>query len=113
MLGSVWLPIVFCLVMMAVCCGGPLLVGRWRCQRRARHRPQQASSAMLWMAAAWVENPRRGRQWLWCGTGSGDLGWLQGDLVALRSSWRTGRFRYASLCWTPTRVRILSLLHRS
>jgi hypothetical protein len=23
MLGSVWPPIVFCLVMMAVCCGGP------------------------------------------------------------------------------------------
>jgi hypothetical protein len=27
MLGSVWLPIMFCLVMMAVCCDGPLLVG--------------------------------------------------------------------------------------
>jgi hypothetical protein len=49
MLGSVWLPVVFCLVMMAVCCGGPLLVGRWR---RGRHRPQPAPSAMLWMAAA-------------------------------------------------------------
>jgi hypothetical protein len=49
MLGSVWLPVVFCLVMMAVCCGGPLLLGRWR---RARHRPQQAPSAMLWMSAA-------------------------------------------------------------
>jgi hypothetical protein len=48
MLGSVWLPIIFCLVMMAVCCGGPLLVGRWR---RARQRPQQAPSAMLWIAA--------------------------------------------------------------
>jgi hypothetical protein len=29
MLGSVWLPVVFCLEMMVVCCGGPLLVGRW------------------------------------------------------------------------------------
>jgi hypothetical protein len=37
MLGSVWLPVVFCLGMMALCCGGPLLVGRWRW---GRHRPQ-------------------------------------------------------------------------
>jgi hypothetical protein len=43
MRGSVWLPIIFCLVMMAVCCGGSLLVGRWR---RARHRPQPAISRM-------------------------------------------------------------------
>jgi hypothetical protein len=43
MLGSKWLPIIFCLVMMAVCCGGPLLVGRWR---HARYRPQQAPAAM-------------------------------------------------------------------
>jgi hypothetical protein len=43
MFGSVWLPIIFCLVMMAVCCSGPLLVGRWR---RARHRPQPAISRM-------------------------------------------------------------------
>ena len=49
MLGSVWLPIVFCLVMMAVCCGGPLLVGRWR---RARRRPQHAPPAMSWKALA-------------------------------------------------------------
>jgi hypothetical protein len=33
--GSVWLPIVFCLGMMAVCAAGPLL-GRWQ---RARRRP--------------------------------------------------------------------------
>ena len=43
MLGSVWLPIIFCLVMMVVCCGGPLLVGRWW---RARPRPQPAISRM-------------------------------------------------------------------
>ena len=49
MLGSVWLPIVFCLVMMPVCCGGLLLVGRWR---RARHRPQPAPLAISRMAAA-------------------------------------------------------------
>jgi hypothetical protein len=43
MLGSVWLPIVFCVVMMAVCCGRPLLVGRWR---RARHRSQYVPPAV-------------------------------------------------------------------
>jgi hypothetical protein len=48
MLGSIFLPIIFCLVMMALCCGGPLLVGRWR---RARHRPQQAPPAMSPTAA--------------------------------------------------------------
>jgi hypothetical protein len=37
MLGSMFLPIIFSLVMMAVCCGGLLLVGRWR---RARRRPR-------------------------------------------------------------------------
>jgi len=37
--GSVWLPIVFCLLMMAVCCGGPMLLGRWQ---RARGRLRQA-----------------------------------------------------------------------
>jgi len=34
-MGSVWLPIVFCLAMMAVCCGGPVLLEWWR---RARSR---------------------------------------------------------------------------
>jgi hypothetical protein len=32
------------------------------------------------------------------GRWSGDLGRLQDDLVAMRSSWRTRRFLYASLC---------------
>jgi hypothetical protein len=36
--GSVWLPIVSCLLMMAVCCGGPMLLGRWQ---RARGRLAQ------------------------------------------------------------------------
>jgi hypothetical protein len=28
-IGSLWLPIVLCRLMMAVCCGGPMLLGRW------------------------------------------------------------------------------------
>jgi hypothetical protein len=56
MLGSVWPPIVSCLVMMAVCCGGALLVGRWR---RARPRPQPAPPAMSWTAAAGGDRKER------------------------------------------------------
>jgi hypothetical protein len=41
---SVWLPIVFCLAMMAVCCGGPLLVGGWQ---RARRRPQRLQPTVM------------------------------------------------------------------
>jgi hypothetical protein len=47
--GSVWLPIVFCLGMMAVCCGGPMLVGRWQ---RARRRPPSGPPAVNVKAAA-------------------------------------------------------------
>jgi hypothetical protein len=71
MLGSVWLPVVFCLGMMAVCCGGPLLVGRWR---RARHRPQQAPSAMF----GWRRPSVAARSGLMAKAGSG----LQGRTAA-------------------------------
>jgi hypothetical protein len=49
MLGSVWPPIVFCLVMMAVRGGGALLVGRWR---RADRGPRLAPCTVSRMAAA-------------------------------------------------------------
>jgi hypothetical protein len=57
MLGSVWPPIVFCLVMMAVCCGGALLVGRWR---RAHRGPRLAPPRMSRMAAAGGGRKERG-----------------------------------------------------
>lgn len=47
--GSVWLAIVFCLGMMAVCAAGPLLLGRWQ---RARRRPQSGPPTVNAKAAA-------------------------------------------------------------
>jgi hypothetical protein len=37
-MGSVWLPIVFSLAMMAVCCGGPVLLEWWQ-RARSRRSP--------------------------------------------------------------------------
>jgi hypothetical protein len=51
--GSVWLPIVVCLAMLAICCGGPLLgrwwplLGRWQqTRRRAHHARSDVRSVM-------------------------------------------------------------------
>jgi hypothetical protein len=57
MLGSVWPPIVFCLVMMAVRGGGALLVGRWR---RADRGPRLAPCTVSRMAAAGGGRKERG-----------------------------------------------------
>jgi hypothetical protein len=48
--GSVWLPIVVCLAMMAICCGGPLL-GRWQQTRRRAHQAPSAVTSRLWTSA--------------------------------------------------------------
>ena len=42
--GSVWLPIVVWVAMLAICCGGPLLLGRWQ---QTRRRAQQARSGVM------------------------------------------------------------------
>jgi hypothetical protein len=56
-IGSVWLPIVFCLV-MAVCCGGPLLLGRWQ---SARRRPQHLQPTVKSRLAASTEAGQKER----------------------------------------------------
>jgi hypothetical protein len=45
--GSVWLPIVVWVAMMAICCGGPLLLGRWQQTRRRAHQEPSAVSSPL------------------------------------------------------------------
>jgi hypothetical protein len=48
-MGSVWLPIVAGVAMMAACCAGPLPLGRWD---RAHHRPHQAPPPVMPRLAA-------------------------------------------------------------
>ena len=48
-MGSVWLPIVAGVAMMATCCASSLLLGRWD---RAHHRPHQAPPVMARLAAS-------------------------------------------------------------
>lgn len=50
-IGSGWLPILVCLVMMAVCGGGLLLLGRWQHARSLQ--PRQP--AVTWRLAAWAD----------------------------------------------------------
>jgi hypothetical protein len=50
--GSVWLPIVLCLLMMVVCCGGAMLLGR---RQRARSRPPRAPATTDARPAAWAD----------------------------------------------------------
>jgi hypothetical protein len=49
-IGSVWRPILLCLVMMALC-GGPLL-RRWQ---RAHRRPQHAQPTVTAWLAVWAD----------------------------------------------------------
>jgi hypothetical protein len=57
-IGSVWLPIVLCLLMMAVCCGGPMLLGRWQ---GARGRPPQTPAVTDARMAASTDGGREER----------------------------------------------------
>jgi hypothetical protein len=56
-IGAVWLLIVVCLVMMAVCGGGGPLLGRWqRVHRRPRHgQPMVKSRLVAWADAGHKE----------------------------------------------------------